>query len=355
VSGIRSADPSDLLEVAALRRRVFTQSTHHTDEALAAYYRAVFFENPWRDDRYTPVVYVGEQERILGFLGVIPRPMLFAGRRITGVSTAEFMVSPESRGVIGPRLLRRILDGPQDFTYSDRATDTATAMYEAFGGISVVWNSLYWSVPLDRVALRYEMAGQSEISFASRVLRKGARSLERLAGRLTKLPSIPAGVAEQPLDPQTVVESIRNVVGHSDLYPEYDRISIDWLLERIRERPQYERLSARRLARDSLTIGWYIYAIREGDTADVIQTAAVPGEEAVVFDALLHGIARDGGRIAHGRLDRRFASVVMKANLPLTLARPWVGMHSRNPEITTAFATGRVFLSRLDAEWWLGF
>jgi hypothetical protein len=356
VKGLRSAEPSDLLEIASLGRRIFRQREHKSDESLASYYRKIFFENPWRDERYSSVVYVGENGRIAGFIGVIPRPMMFAGRSIIGVATTEFMVSPEARGVIGPLLLRRVLRGSQDFTIGDRGTDSAIALYEAFGGIAVVWNSLYWSVPLDRVALRFETSTHAPTSpLRDRLLRRAARAVDSLASRLTSQPRLPAGVSEEPLDLQAVVDSLPRFVAAGDLYPQYDQRSLSWLLDRIRGRDDCERLLTRKLVRDGRMIGWYIYQIRAGGVADIIQAAALSGDEVAVFDSILCGIAQEGCTVVNGRLDRRFASVIVGRRLPLTLAQPWVGIHSRSPEITAAFATGRAFLSRLDGEWWLGF
>lgn len=356
MKGLRAAELSDLLEIAALRRRAFRYHEHTTDEALASYYRTVFFENPWRDDRYSSLVYVGENGRIVGFIGVIPRPMVFAGRRITAVTTTEFMVAPDARGVIGPLLLRRVLNGPQELTYGDRSTDGAVALFEAFGGITIVWNSLYWSIPLDRPAVRFNISrAPAASSLANRVLGRAARSLDRLAGRLISAPGMPAGVSDNPLELHLLADSVPLFVGPGDLYPAYEHRSLAWLLERIRERQNCERVVVRQLIRGNVMIGWYICAIREGDIADLVQAAALPGEEVAVFDGLLCGIAREGVRIVHGRLDRCFSSVVVERRLPLTLAQPWVAIHSSDPEITMAFATGRVFLSRLEAEWWLGF
>lgn len=356
MKGVRSAEIDDLLEIAALRRRAFRHHEHTTDESLASYYRTVFFENPWRDDRYSSLVYVGEAGRITGFIGVIPRPMVFDGRRITAVTTTEFMVAPEARGVIGPLLLRRVLSGPQELSYGDRSTDGAVALYEAFGGVTIAWNSLYWSLPLDRSALRFNTSRSPATSLlTNRVLGRASRLLDRLAGRLMGPPAMPSGVGDNALDLQVLAQSVPCFVAQGELYPAYDQRSLSWLLERIRERQNFERVLVRQVMREGAMIGWYIVAIRERDIADIVQMAALPGEESAVFDALLSGVAREGGRIVHGRLDRRSASVVVERRLPLTLAQPWVAIHSSDPQITMAFVTGRVFLSRLEAEWWLGF
>src|SRR5688500_4299781 len=145
---LRSLQPADIPHIVALRRRVYRHSSQPSDAALGQYYQKLFFENPWCDDRYPSYVQEGPAGGILGFVGCIPRPMLLGTERLTAVIATELMVAPDTRGFIGVKLLRRVFDGPQHLTFSDRGNDQARTLYEGLGGGTALWYSLYWTASL---------------------------------------------------------------------------------------------------------------------------------------------------------------------------------------------------------------
>ena len=149
MSQIRPLLPEDIPQIVALRRRVFTHSSQTSDSALDAYYRTLLFENPWRSDDFPSFVHEEPSGEIRGFVGAIPRPMLLGEQRLTAVISTELMVAPESRGLAGAALFRRLFAGAQDITVSDRSNHQARALYEGLGGTTAVWNSLYWTIRLD--------------------------------------------------------------------------------------------------------------------------------------------------------------------------------------------------------------
>lgn len=71
--------------------------------------------------------------RILGFLGVMPRPMLFNGQLIKAAPSSQFIVAPESRSV-GVMLLRAFFEGPQDLSLTDEANSISRKLWEKIGG-----------------------------------------------------------------------------------------------------------------------------------------------------------------------------------------------------------------------------
>ena len=99
---LRPLEPNDIPQLVALRRRVYTQSAHQSDAALARYYQTLFFENPWYDARYPSFVQEGPSGETLGFVGSIPRPMLLGAERLTAVTATELMVTCWRAVVIPP-------------------------------------------------------------------------------------------------------------------------------------------------------------------------------------------------------------------------------------------------------------
>jgi predicted transcriptional regulator len=349
---LRSLEPSDIPQIVALRRRVYSQSAQESDAALARYYQALFFENPWHDERYPCFLQEDSSGEIVGFVGSIPRPMLLGAERLTAVIATELMVAPEARGFIGLKLLRQLLDGPQDLTYSDRGNDQARTLYEGLGGSAALWYSLYWNASLDGTRLRFDTAlGGSRRSFAARALRRASRLLDRLSNGSRPLNRI--ATRDEPLTPETVMSLMQRLAGKNTLVPEYEAHSFSWLMQRLVETRTFQRVVTAQVMRDSEVIGCFVYAIRQNREIEVVQLAALPRREGLTFDHLMHHAAGEGGTVLRGRFDRRLAPLISERGLPLTLGQPWTLVRSGRPNVTAQFLDGSALLSRLDAEWWI--
>ena len=349
---LRSLEPSDIPQIATLRRRVFSHSGQESEAALARYYHMLFFETPWHDDRYPSLVQEGPAGEILGFVGSIPRPMLLGTERLTAVTATELMVAPEARGrLIGLRMLRRLFDGAQHLTFSDRSNEGARTLYEGLGGSAALWYSLYWNLSLDGSQLSFDTnlaAGPPNL--VVRALRLASRLLERLTRGSTTRKRI--ATRDEPLVPETVVRLMRKLAAKKILVPEYEARSFGWLMQRLQEGRRFKRVVATQVMHEGDAIGLFVYGILQGGETDVVQLAALPGRESLTFDHLTSHARDNGGTVLRGRLDRRFARLIGERGLPLTLAQPWTVVHSARPDVTSQLLNGHAFLSRLDGEWW---
>ena len=350
---LRSLEAGDIPQVVRLRRRVFGQSEHRSDTTLGRYYHTLFFENPWHDKRYPSLIQEDADGEILGFVGAIPRPMLFGTERITAVTSTELMVTPEARGLVGPKLLRRLFDGPQHLTYSDRSNDQARALYEGLGGSAALWYSLYWSVSINGARISYETAaGGTPRSAAARALSFASRSLDRLSNASMTHNKI--ATQDEPLAPETVMSLMRRLAGKNTLVPEYETHSFSWLIQRLSETEKSRRVVTAQVIHGDEPIGWFIYVIRPDGEIDLVQMAALPGREGMTLDHLIYHARAEGGTVLRGRLDRRFAPLISQRGLPLTLGQPWTVVQASRSDVATQFLAGNAFFSRLDAEWWIG-
>jgi len=348
---IRPLEPDDIGQIVALRRQAFAHSAVGSDSALELYYRTLFFENPWYENRFPSLVYAGPGGNVRGFVGAIPRPMLLGTERLTAVVSTELMVAPEGNGFVAPALLRRLFEGGQDLTFSDRSNSKAKALYESLGGTTAPWYSLYWAISLDGSRLSFAGAGKVDRGFGSGVLRRGADTLNRLSARFTRPSAVVLPTRHEPLLPETVVENIRRVAGQNALIPEYRAESFVWLLERLEDGRR--RLASAQVTSEGAVVGWFVYAFRSPGEAEVIHLAAFPGRQEMVFEHLLQHAVGEGATILRGRLDRRFATVLSDRGVPLTLAHPWTVVHSRRKDVANEFVNGNAFFSRLEAEWWI--
>jgi hypothetical protein len=351
VNEVRSFEPGDIPQIVALRRRTFRHSSQATDAALALYYHKLFFENPWRDQRYPSLVQEGAAGEIVGFVGSIARPMLLGMDRLTAVTASDLMVAPEAKGLVGIKLLRRLFDGAQDLTFSDRGNENARALFEGLGGSAALWYSIYWSVSLDGSQISFDTATGAPRNVAVRAVRRASRLLDRLlSGSITQ-----NGVAtsDDLLTSETVMTLMRRLAGKNTLVPEYDAQSFGWLMQCLAETRKFARVESAQVIHDGETIGCFVYAIRHDREVDVVQLAALPGREGLTFDHLIRHAAGTGGTVLRGRLDRRFALLISERGLPLTLAQPWTVVRSGRADVTAQLLNGNAFLSRMDAEWWI--
>jgi hypothetical protein len=279
--------------------------------------------------------------------------MLLGAERLTTVTATELMVAPEARGgLIGLKMLRRLFDGAQPLTYSDRSNEGGRALYEGLGGTAALWYSLYWSASLDGSQLSFDtVLPGAPPNVAVRAVRGASRLLDRLSrGSITRSR---LATRDEQLAPETVISLMRRLAGKNTLVPEYEAHSFGWLLQRLAETRRFERVVTAQVIHDGEAIGCFVYAIRQDGEADVVQLAALRGREGLTFDHLTLHAHSNGGTVLRGRLDRRFARLISERRLPVTIGQPWTVVRSGRPDVTAQFLNGNAFLSRLDSEWWI--
>src|SRR5262249_28541786 len=100
--------------------------------------------NPWASPDIPSWVYL-ENGKVVGTIGVIPRPMEFRGKPIRAAITTQFIVDPEHRGTpIATRLLRRCFEGPQEMTWTDGAAEPASKVWVARGCHQAPLYAFHW-------------------------------------------------------------------------------------------------------------------------------------------------------------------------------------------------------------------
>jgi hypothetical protein len=103
------------------------------------------------------------------------------------------------------------------------------------------------------------------------------------------------------------------------------------------------------------TLGWFLYYVRRGAAAEVLQLAARPGAFDRVLCALLADAWREGAAAVHGRADPRYVQELSQRHCWFRWDGTWTLAHARDPAIAAALHAGEAVLSRLDGEWWMRF
>src|SRR5437588_5700605 len=115
MSKVRPLTDADMPRVVGLYERVFRSRLAGLTGSVKPDLVEIFCRNPWRDESLPSLVSEEPDGRIIGCLGVVPRPMSLNGRSIRAAITHTFMVEPDRRATLaGIQLLQAFLAGPQE-------------------------------------------------------------------------------------------------------------------------------------------------------------------------------------------------------------------------------------------------
>ena len=208
---VRPFGEKDIPQVADLHRRVFRTDegpSRPAAKSYPAYFQTVYLTNPWSDPQIPSLVYENSTGVILGFLGVVPRPMSLRGRPLTAAVSSQFIVEPgDGSGMIAVHLAKTFLSGPQDLSLADEAGMATRKLCESLGGTTVLLYSLYWGRLLRPCQFGLSRCTRhrllTPVKWAFGPL---CRAADALAARFPLSPfrqSAPSVVGEVPCDPNT--------------------------------------------------------------------------------------------------------------------------------------------------------
>lgn len=327
--------------------------------ALEEYFQKVFFCNPWSDSSIGSLVYE-EGRQVVGFQGIVPRPMSINGKLVQAAFGCCFVVRPENRGLAALQLLGAFLKGKQDLAITDTANRTSQQLWVGMGGSTSAAYGIQWARPLRPglyalyVMSRFGKRGFSSVAgWACGVLSKTASAMSR---------RIPVGGARRLVGDVTEEELEIDTLLHSclpcsfacySLRPEYDRESLGWLLDLMSQMQALGilRKVALRDAKKEI-IGWFIYYAKRGGIAEVVQIGAAKLHMKTVLDHLFCDARNRGAIAVHGRLEIRHAQELSEARCFFWGTVPLL-FHARDRELGRLVQQGDAFLSRLDGEWCL--
>jgi len=312
----------------------------------------VLTEHPWPDLAAPSLICEDANGVLLGFLGLVRRPMRFKGRNIIAATPTQLMASQKGSSLIGIQLLKQFMSGDHDLAFSDAANETARKLWEGLGGWTGHLASLTWTRPLRPARHGMQSWGSHPIARAFRLgLAPAAAAADTVSSRAFRMP---AGYATRPLRAADVLGLLEAALHKVPLVPGYTESSYGWLLERASERGAAGDTHAEVVEQAGAAAGWYVWQ-RRGSRAEVIQMAAPVRHRLGVLQALLHRTAAAGLTTVGGRYDPLFAEALAAESCVMQRAGAWTLVQSRDTDIGRAALGGDCFLSRLEGEWWMNF
>jgi hypothetical protein len=350
---IRALEREDLPSVVSLFEFRMGSGSRTPPPGLAALFERTLLDQPWADPEIPSLVYIDQQEVIVGFIGSQVRHMRFDGRPVRMACGSHLIADPRAQAPVGALLMRTFLNGQQDLTITDTGTGYVQQMWEALGGQprhlhGTEWIRVFrpWRFASEVFALRRRKAPPGP------VLRGASFALDSLTAPLATslLGANEVGLRDRPLTPQALLEALPTVVEPLRLYPDYNQSYLDWLfaeLSRVQNGGEFIRSV---VDGHGSVIGWYIYLLRPGGVSTVVQVVARNGHAPQVLDHLFTDAQSKGAAALRGRVELALLHPLLQRRCVLR----YVGgtlVHSRERAILEAIASGSAMLTPLEGEW----
>jgi hypothetical protein len=347
---IRPFERSDLPAVSTLLRANLPEWT--SAERVPQFLGATLLDDPWAEPGLSSLV-ADEDGSVIGFIGAQVRRFSFGDRELRGICASHLTVDPGKRGgAAGALLLRRLLAGEQDFTYSDTANDPMARMCVAFGGQLDQTRTCDWMILL--------RPGRWLGGLAAAVVRRrdigqevpvGALPFKAVmpGGRSRAFPQPDPAVSGTDAAPAEIAEQLAALAPGRGPRPAYDERFLTHLYEQVGG--LYGEVVHRVVRREGRALGGYVYVPQRGGGVRVLQLLPGSDGEAVLGEMVEH--ARGRGAIAiGGRLEPHLTATLSPWMPVLGFSRrPWV--HTHDPEILAALNSAAGVLTRLDGEWFV--
>lgn len=356
MAGIRPFVERDIPRVVELSEELFPGSKALSVEEQRRRFKEVCFNNPWYHPKVSSIVYEDDDGKVVGFVAVVPRRMSLNGRDVSMAVSQHLMVDPKGRSTFAAvEMMRALFAGPQEFTVADMSTDLSKRLWDRLGGKTSLLYSFHWRKPLRPVSFALSLLKEHK---AARVAAAAATPLlplgDAIANRLIKPPNGRAiSTMTEPLTAAMLVPLIKEFYGNFSLVPKYDERSLDWLLNYETQEQRFGSLQSAVVKNaDGKTLGWFIYHLKKGGSSQVLQIGARENTIETVLDALFRHAVRGGALELTGRMEPVFMREFNQRRCIIVPARSWVLVSSKNPEVLSAFAEGKAFLSRLEGDPW---
>ena len=348
---IRPLEPGDLDAVAALVAACIPGWRRS-----AAVLARNLVADPWATEPLRSLVVTEAGGKIVGAFGAQERRLVFNGEQLRGVSCSHLVVAKESRGgASGAMLVKRMLSGDQDLTWTDSGTADVVRIWRAFGGSLDHTRSGDWMYVLRPVRwMRHTAWGVVSGSRGGRrVLPAGSFPVHALGRRMLPgaFPKAPPHLRVEEALPGAVLDALPRLTTGVHLRVDYDREYLDHVYRQI------ESLAGpivRHLVLDQgEPIGWYVYIPRPG-VGRVVHLAGDRRRIGDVFSHLVTDARERGCGMLSGRLEPHLDEPLRaRFGIVALTQRPLV--HAHDPALLATLASDQSLLTEfdlVDSEWW---
>lgn len=359
---IRPLTGTDIPVVAALFQRIFRQSGHDPSPELIGYLQELYIEDEACAADLPSLVHVAEGGEISGFVGRHVLPMRFGDRPVRAALLTSIMVDERSGDPLaGAKMLRAALNGPQDFSFSETASEVSMRMWKHLGGIALPSYSLDWvrvirpaAFALENAERRYprlglfkQIASRADNLFQRRTSPDRLRWLGVSATLSTK-----GGISIREIGQEAFADLFAMMTERFLLRPGWSREEVLRVISKTLEKPEFGHPAfCAVLNRVEEPIGGFFYHWRPQITARIVQMLAAPSQEETVVDAVIAHAATKGANAVRGRTQPFLMEAMLGKRIAFINSASSV-LHCRDPHIRQAIQSGNGFLNGLAGEQW---
>jgi hypothetical protein len=354
---IRALERGDLEQVAGLYEHVARSGSRTPPPRMVEYFERSFFDYPWADPEIPSLVHVEDDGRITGFLGSSVRRFTFDGRPVRAGISGQLVTEPDARSrAPGAFLMRRYMQGPQELTLTDTASEVVRRIWEGVGGETFHLACVGW--------VRVFRPWQFLSGYRGRAERHGAPGRARPV--LSALDTVTTGVlrrvlrprsadaASGSLEPAEIVRALPTVARSARLRPAYDEAFLDWQFGAMAEIPGRGELRRRVVRVNGDVRGWYVYYRQPGGISQVLQVAGEERDVGTILDDLFRD-AHDGGAAGvQGRVEAHLRAELAQRRCVFHQSGYLSLIHSGDRDLLHAVQSGDALLTRMEGEWWMG-
>ena len=355
---IRSLERGDLDQVTSLYEHVARSGSRTPLPGLAAYFEETFFDHPWADPEIPSLVYAEDDGRITGFLGSSVRRFTFEGRPVRLGVSGQLVADPGARGhAPGAFLMSAYMNGPQDLTITDTASELVRRIWEGVGGETFHLACVGWVRVFRPMQFASGYRGRRERLGAAGATRPVLAGFDAAAGTVLRgalRPEQPAGVEGREMAAKDLVDNLRAVTENLRLRPAYDETFVEWLFAQVAAVTGRGELRRRIVSSGGRVRGWYVYYLLPGGISQVLQVAGDERDVGDVLDDLFNDAYAGGTAGLQGRVEAHLLEPLSRRRALLHPSGYLALVHARDPELLDAVQSGRALLTRLEGEWWMG-
>lgn len=360
---IRTFAAEDAPAVARLLLRAFQGRDAAPPADMVAYLRRVYLDAPWYDPEIAARVALDGRGAVVGFAGIIAQRLVVEDRPIRAAFSSSLAADDRTGDpTIAGRLLRHIHAGPQDAVLSDRANPASISLARALRAEVLRDYSLDWlrvlrpaGFAVATAAARFRparLATPLAAPIDAALLRRAADD-DRPRWTVPRRPRQAASFSDRDADTNELLELIPHFLEAYPLRPDWSRDELAFLLADAAPKRQLGDFVARTvLAPGGRPVGLFLYHLRRGRIAHVLQILAAPGRDGAVVDrAIAHALDR-GAVAMRGRAQPALLPALMERRAVL-LPELAAVLHTRDTAVRQHFAAGSAFFTGLAGENWM--
>ena len=275
------------------------------------------------------------------------------------------MVDADRRGgAAGVLLVRSLLSGDQEITWTDSGTPDVVRIWRMFGGDLDHARTCDWMLVLRPRRWARRIAGDGARRLAGIAASPGGwagrdvapirafpfparRQLAEGGAADDKIESAQVSIADLASELGDMAREIRVLVDHDEPYLSY---LFSYLEDTLSLQNEIVRNSVRRNGR---VIGWYAYLVRPA-VSRVIHIGASAREAEHVTAALLEDARSRGTEVLSGRLEPHLDAPLRNRGALLALSQQPL-VHSNNADLRAAWGSSASLITEIDlidSEWW---